>query len=303
MPHQQWTTEQIPDQTGKTILITGANSGLGREAATVLHRKGAHVVLAVRDPDKGREAAAAIRCGAAPLDVMRLDLADLDSIRRFAQDFRSRHGHLHVLMNNAGVMMPTRREETKDGHELQFGTNHLGHFALTAQLLDLLAATPGSRVVTQSSLMHRMTSGLDFNDLDGTKSYRKTLAYANSKLCNLYFAYELDRRLKALNLPVLSVATHPGYSATNLQRTSGPVVAVLNKVVAQSAAMGTLPILQGATDPTLVGGEFLGPVGWGGMRGYPRISPSSDLSYDLEASRRLWEVSEAMTGVVFPFGG
>lgn len=303
MNHKTWTAERIPDQTGRTILITGANSGLGLEAARILHGKGARLVLAVRDLKKGREAAASfLGHGTAP-DVLPLDLADFDSIRRFVQEFRSRHGQLHVLMNNAGVMMPRRREETKDGHELQFGTNHLGHFSLTGRLLDLLVATPGSRVVTQSSIMHRMTSGLDFGDLDGARTYRRTTAYANSKLCNLYFAYELDRRMKARGIPVLSVASHPGYSATNLQRTSGPVVAMLNKVVAQSAAMGTLPVLQGATDPSLVGGEFLGPLGWGGMRGYPRISSSSGLSRDLEAARRLWEVSEAMTGVVFPFGG
>ncbi|MFT4946621.1 MAG: NAD(P)-dependent dehydrogenase (short-subunit alcohol dehydrogenase family) [Natronomonas sp.] len=304
-----WTTSAIPDQSGKVVVITGANSGLGYEATKALAEKGAHVVMACRSIDRGESARDSIReqFPAASLSVRGLDLASLDSIHSFAEEFTSEHDSLDVLCNNAGVMaLP--REETEDGFEMQFGVNHLGHFALTGQLLDVLETTSGrSRVVTHSSGVHERGQ-VDFGDLQSEDSYNKWDAYAQSKLANLLFAYELDRRLDSAGANVLSTACHPGYAATNLQR-SGPeqsgsrlrlaMMRVANAVLAQSAEAGALPMLYAATHGGVTGREYVGPGGLANMRGAPEVQESSERSYDEETAERLWEVSEELTGVEF----
>ncbi|HLK12357.1 MAG TPA: oxidoreductase [Candidatus Binatia bacterium] len=301
-----WTAGDIPSQAGKTFVVTGANGGLGYETALQLAAHGAHVVLACRDVAKGQRAAAAIAAEhpSASLAVHELDLADLQSIRRFADAVRAALPALHGLCNNAGVMaLPYRR--TADGFEMQFGTNHLGHFALTGLLLDRLRATPGARVVTVSSNAHKLGT-MRWDDLQGTRRYRKWSAYAQSKLANLLFAYELQRRLAASGAALASVACHPGYAATNLQ-TAGPrlqgsalgeaLMALGNRLFAQSAAMGALPTLYAATAPDVRGGDYIGPDGFAEQWGHPTKVRSSARSRDPAAQRRLWEISEQLTGV------
>jgi NAD(P)-dependent dehydrogenase (short-subunit alcohol dehydrogenase family) len=265
-----WTAAAMPDLAGRTIVVTGGNSGIGYEAALELARKGAHVVLACRDASRGRSAAAAIESALpqASLEVMELDLASLASIHAFAEAFQGRHPSLDVLCNNAGVMaIPYRR--THDGFEMQLGTNHLGHFALTGLLLDRLLATDAARVVTVSSTAHRF-GRMRFDDLHWESGYRKWRAYGQSKLANLLFAYELQRRLDAVGARCISVACHPGYAATNLQlagpRMQGSSVmeslsSLANRVFAQSAAMGALPTLCAAVSPDVRGGDYIGPDG------------------------------------------
>ncbi|SFL56406.1 hypothetical protein SAMN04487950_4233 [Halogranum rubrum] len=306
-----WTADAMPDCSGKTVVVTGANSGLGLEASRAFAAKGAHVVLACRSTDRGEDARREILTEHpdASLEVRELDLADLASVRSFATDFTDDYDDLHVLCNNAGVMATPYRT-TKDGFELQFGVNHLGHFALTGQLLETLAQTPGeTRVVSTSSGAHRM-GDIDFEDLQHQHSYSKWGAYGQSKLANLLFAYELDRRLSVADVDVTSVAAHPGYAATNLQL-RGPemegadvqerLMAVANKVVAQSAAMGALPILYAATAEDVRGGDYIGPDGLGEMRGYPTKVASNDKSYDMQLADDLWDVSEGLTDVHYDF--
>ena len=300
----KWTSEQIPDQSGRTAVVTGANSGLGLVTTRELARAGAQVVLACRNTDKGEAAAAGIRADVpeARIDVIALDLANLAFVHEFAQRFRSDHDTLDLLINNAGVMAPPRRE-TADGFELQFGTNHLGHFALTAQLIEAMAGQGDPRVVTVSSGGHRM-GRIDFDNLQRTKGYHRWGAYGQSKLANLLFAFELDRRLRAAGSPIRSVAAHPGYAATNLQTAAPPLVdrlvmKVSNRLIAQSAEMGALPQLYAATYPGLEGGTYVGPDGIGEQRGYPEPVGSSGRARDEEVARRLWEVSEELTGVPF----
>ena len=298
-----WTTEDIPDQSGRTAVVTGANSGLGAATARELARKGATVVLACRNTAKGDEAAAAIRDAApgARVEVAKLDLADLASVRAFAA---AQTAPLDVLVNNAGLMAPPRRT-TKDGFELQLGTNHLGHFALTGLLLDRLRAGDAPRVVTLSSGAHRMGK-IAFDNLQGERRYFRWNAYGQSKLANLLFMRELDRRARAAGLPITSVAAHPGYSATNLQTASPPavdraVMAVLNRVVAQDADHGALPTMYAATVAGLPGGSYVGPDGRGELRGAPALVSMSGRASDPETARKLWEVSEELTGVTYAF--
>jgi NAD(P)-dependent dehydrogenase (short-subunit alcohol dehydrogenase family) len=301
-----WTVERIPDLSGKTILVTGGNSGIGYEAARQFARKGAHVVLACRDVQKGRAAGDAITSehSQSSVEAMKLDLASLASVRAFAEAYQTRHETLDVLCNNAGVMaLPYRR--TADGFEMQFGTNHLGHFALTGLLLDVVLRTPGARVVTVSSGAHRM-GRMRFEDLQWERGYWRWAAYAQSKLANLLFAYELQRRLKNAQAAVISVACHPGWAATNLQF-AGPRMAgspvmewlawLLNRLVAQNAEMGALPTLYAATAPGVRGGDYIGPDGLGEMRGYPTKVQSSRRSCDRKAAEHLWQISEKLTGV------
>ncbi|MEA2334347.1 MAG: hypothetical protein QOG40_837 [Solirubrobacteraceae bacterium] len=292
----------LPDQRGRTAVITGANSGIGLEAARELARAGAHVVMACRDTTKGDAAAHAIRkeLPSAELEVAALDLASLDSVRAFAG--RYPHERLDLLINNAGVMAPPYTK-TIDGFELQFATNHLGHFALTGLLLDKLLATPRARVVTVSSTAHKM-GRIDFEDLQSERSYRRWGAYGQSKLANLLFCFELDRRLQATDADLLSVAAHPGYSATNLQFAATPsrierlASVVLNRVYAQSAERGAAPTLYAAT-ADIPGGSFVGPDGFQEMRGEPRIVKSTRAARDPETALRLWALSEQLTGVHF----
>lgn len=300
----KWTAEQIPDQTGRTAVVTGANSGLGLVTAKELARHGASVVLACRNAEKAQGAAAEVRAAApgATVVVEALDLGSLDSVRAFAQRFRDGHETLDLLINNAGVMAPPRRT-TADGFELQFGTNHLGHFALTGLLLDRLQATSGARVVTLSSGAHRIGK-LAFDDLQGERRYSRWRWYGQSKLANLMFALELDRRLRAAGSQLRSVAAHPGYAATNLQSAVAPAVDGLimkvgNALFAQSAEMGALPQLYAATAPGVAGGDFIGPDGLGEQRGHPTVVHGSRASADAAAAARLWEVSEDLTGVAY----
>lgn len=308
MTTQAWTYDHIPDQHGRLALVTGGNSGIGYEAALALAGRGAQVLLAVRSAQRGQEAAARIRRThpQAAVEVVELDLASLASVRRLAESLLQRRAGLDLLINNAGVMaLPYRR--TADGFEMQFGTNHLGHFALAGLLLPALLATPGARVVNVSSMMH-MRGRIDFDNLDGARGYQRYAAYGQSKLANLLFTYELQRRLAAADAGVLSVACHPGYAATNLQvagpRMEGQRLAerlseLANRIFAQSAAMGALPTLYAAVAPDLRGGEYVGPSGALNMRGYPAVQRSSPRSYDQAVARRLWQVSEQLTGVAY----
>ena len=298
-----WTTTDIPDQTGRTAVITGANTGLGYETASALAAKGAHVVLAVRNTEKGQAAADLIarRTPGASVAVQELDLTSLASIHATAEALRSTHDGIDLLINNAGVMM-TPKGTTKDGFELQFGTNHLGHFALTGLLLDHIVAVPGSRIVTVSSVGHRFArNGIRFDDLQWEKDYSRVGAYGQAKLANLMFTYELQRRL--LGTETIAAAAHPGGSRTELTRNLPGLVVAVNKVLErlyQGADMGALPQLRAATDPGVVGGQYYGPDGFGEQRGYPVVVASSRVSHDVRAQKRLWTVSEELTGVTFP---
>ena len=300
-----WTTADLPDQAGQTVVVTGANSGVGLEAAREFAGAGAHVVLACRRVDAAeaaREEIAADHPGAS-LTVRELDLADLASVRAFAAWAADTLGPIDVLCNNAGVMAIPRRE-TADGFEQQFGVNHLGHVALTGLLFEQVRAAPDPRVVTQSSGAH-IRADIDFEDLHGEASYDKWAAYAQSKLANLLFAYELDRRYD----DVTSVGCHPGYAATNLQY-RGPeaegsqlrwlVMKVANTVLAQSASAGALPMLYAATADDVEGGDYVGPGGLLNARGPPEIQESAGRSHDEATAERLWRVSVEATGVEFP---
>jgi NAD(P)-dependent dehydrogenase (short-subunit alcohol dehydrogenase family) len=295
-----WTADDIPDQSGRLAVVTGANSGLGRITAIELARHGAEVVVASRNVEKGEAAAGEVRAVARGPEprVRELDLSSLDSVRSFAGEFAD--GRLDLLVNNAGVMM-TPRQTTSDGFELQLGTNHLGHFALTGLLLDALQRAGAARIVTVSSNEHR-GGKLDFDNLQLEHDYSPRGSYQRSKLANAVFAVELDRRLRAAGSSVISVFAHPGYSATNLQ-SSGPTgvakaaMAISNRVFAQSAERGTLPSLYAATAPGVQGGEYYGPGGFQEMRGYPTKVEAIPAAYDPVIAASLWEASEELTGV------
>lgn len=299
---RRWTAADIPDQSGRLAVVTGANSGLGLITARELARAGAEVVIACRNLDKGEAAASSIRADVpdAALNVRELDLADLGSVERFATTLGAEHESVDLLINNAGVMAPPRRL-TADGFESQFGTNHLGHFALTGRLLGMLLAASSPRVVTLSSGAHRM-GWMRFDDLQGERRYNNWLAYGQSKLANLMFCFELQKRASAADADLRSVAAHPGYAATNLQFAGprwweGGIMRVTNTFLAQSAEMGALPTLYAAVDPDLSGGSFVGPNGFAEQRGYPHVVTAAGRAYDEDAWRRLWEVSEELTGV------
>ena len=297
-----WTAKDIPDQSGRYAIVTGANSGLGLVTARELARAGASVVMACRNPDKGHAAIEQVRAAVpdAQVQLEELDLASLESVRGFAERYKATHDGLDLLINNAGVMAPPRRR-TADGFELQFGTNHLGHFLLTTLLLDSMEGREDARVVTLSSTAHKM-GRIAFDNLNGDRHYFRWFAYGQSKLANLLFALELDRRLRAQGSTVKSLAAHPGYAATNLQSAAPPLVdrvvmKVSNAVIAQSDDMGALPTLFAATQPGLAGGTFVGPDGPGEQRGYPTIVKPSGRARDEDSARRLWQVSEELTGV------
>lgn len=303
-----WTAEDVPDVSDSTVVVTGANTGLGLEATQVLAANGAEVVMACRSLDRGEEAAEEVQAESpdADVEVRELDLGSLDSVEEFAEGFAADHDELDVLMNNAGVMA-VPRQETEDGFELQLGVNHLGHFALTGRLLDDILEAEGTRVVTVSSGAHR-SGEIDFEDLHGEDEYTKWGAYGQSKLANLLFALELQRRFEAADEDAVSVACHPGYASTDLQR-RGPEqegsklklwgMKLLNKVVAQSAERGVLPQLYAAVSEDIEGGEYVGPGGFKKMRGYPEVQQPSDRARDEDTAERLWEVSEELTGVEY----
>jgi NAD(P)-dependent dehydrogenase (short-subunit alcohol dehydrogenase family) len=300
----RWTAARITDQSGRTFVVTGANSGLGFETARQLAAHGGRVVLAVRNQAKGRDAVARLTAAvpSATVESRALDLSDLDSVRDFADAIQRDGIAVDVLVNNAGVMFPPRRL-TRQGFESQFATNHLGHFALTGLLFDTIRRGPDPRVVTVSSNLHKGGS-IHFDDLTGERSYSPRAFYQQSKLANVLFGLELDRRVRAAGIPVRSVLAHPGYSATNLQ-SSGPtglgkqLMKVSNRLVAQSAAMGALPELYAAVDPAAESGRFYGPGGFREMRGYPAEVQPAAAATNEETARRLWDVSEQLTGVTW----
>ena len=297
-----WDAKDIPDQSGRTAVVTGANSGLGLVTARELARAGARVVMACRNLDKGHAAVDEVRAAVpeARVQLEGLDLASLASVRDFAERFRATHDGLDLLIDNAGVMAPPRRR-TADGFELQFGTNHLGHFALSTALLETMEGREDARVVTLSSTAHKI-GRINFDNLGGDRHYFRWNAYGQSKLANLLFALELDRQLRDAGSTVKSLAAHPGYAATNLQSAGPPLVDRLvmvasNAVIAQSDEMGALPTLYAATQPGLEGGTYIGPDSFREQRGHPTIVQPSRRARDPETARRLWEVSERLTAV------
>jgi NAD(P)-dependent dehydrogenase (short-subunit alcohol dehydrogenase family) len=306
----RWAAASMPGQHGRTVLVTGANSGIGFHQALELARRGAHVLLASRDADRGRAARAAIlrELPAAMVELVQLDLADLDSVRRLAGQLLDRAGGLDLLINNAGVMAVPHRRTTAQGFELQFGTNHLGHFALTGRLLPALLRRRGSRVVTVSSLNHR-GGAIRLEDLQSEHSYGPWRAYNQSKLANALFTLELDRRLRKAAAGTLSVGAHPGYSHTELQY-RGPrlggggilarAMGLATRFAGQPAVRGALPVLRAATDPQAEGGDYYGPGGPGEFRGFPRKVHYAKTAHDEQLAGRLWQASEALTGVTFP---
>ncbi|MCP5094557.1 MAG: SDR family NAD(P)-dependent oxidoreductase [Chloroflexi bacterium] len=305
---EAWTTANMPDLAGKVIIVTGANSGIGFEAAKEFARKGAQTILACRSMDKAQVALAEIQAEIpnASAEIMQLDLASLASVRQFAAAFKEKYDELDVLVNNAGIMM-VPYGTTEDGFERQFGTNHLGHFALTGLLLDLLVSTPNARVVNVSSTGHR-AGRMDFDNLmyvDGD-GYSPMRAYGRSKLANLLFTYELQRRFTAAGINAIATAAHPGGSNTNLGNHLGNqgVLKFFRPVVErlmQSAAMGALPTIRAATDPGAAGGDYFGPGGRMEQAGYPILVQSNAASHNVADAKQLWAVSEELTAVATQF--
>jgi len=293
-----WTLKNLPDQTGRVVIVTGANTGIGFETAAAFAARNAEVILACRSVAKATDAMTRIRARTplAKLRFIELDLASLDSIARFATTFREQHARLDLLINNAGVMIPPLGY-TADGFELQFGCNHLGHFALTGRLIDLLEATPGARVVNVSSIMHKR-GAIDFENLAAERDYDKSRAYAQSKLANLLFTRELQKRLREAGSKVIVTAAHPGWTSTDLQR-HALLFRLLNPFFSQAPPQGALPTIRAAVDESATGGEYFGPRGWFETRGLPEHAEMTATAKDDVVARRLWEVSERLTGVSF----
>ncbi len=292
------------DLAGKTVIITGGGSGIGFEAAKYLSGNGTKVIIAVRTPSKGEIAIKRIKeeFPEADISMMHIDLANLKSVRQFAKEFSEKHEELDILINNAGIMIPPYTK-TADGFELQFGVNHLGHFALTGLLLPLLESTKGSRVVTVSSIANRGAS-IYFDNLDGSKGFSTINYYRQSKYSNLLFGMELNNRLRKINSETISIVCHPGVSATNLfmrgsDKESGQILNFFVKIFAQPASKGALPSIFAATNDSLKGGEYIGPDGFMNMRGNPVISSEGSKRFDSEIATKLWKISEELTGVAY----
>ena len=300
-----WTAEHIPDLTAKVAIVTGANTGIGYEMARALARKRATVILACRNRDKGEAAVRQIRqeYPEAKAELLRVDLSELASVRRFADEFTSHYDRLDILINNAAIMRPPFKK-TPDGFESQFAINHLAHFALTGLLLDLIICNPRARVVTASSWGHSF-GVIDFDNLNAEKAYDPGMAYAHSKLANILFTYELQRRFESAGVDAIAAAVHPGWTATNLpngwattnQPVSWRIIRALNPLIGQKPEMGALPMLYAATAPDAQGGAYYGPRGWLELRGCPAKVRSSDRSYDAAVAAKLWTVSEELTGM------
>ena len=301
-----WTEKDVPDESGRVAIVTGSNTGLGYDTARVLAARGARVVMAVRDTAKGDAAAARIRelSKGAEVTVHELDLGSLASVRAAAAELAAAHPRIDLLINNAGVMYPPK-QNTADGFELQFGTNHLGHFALTGLLLKNLLGVDGSRVVAVASIAHNIRAKIDFADLQWeTSRYDRVASYGQSKLANLMFTYDLQRRLAAAKAKTIAVAAHPGVAATELVRhvpgAGLPGVSWLSGRLLNTSELGALPTLRAATDPAVRGGQYYGPDGFRELRGYPKLVTSNAQSHDTAAQERLWTVSEELTGVTYP---
>ena len=301
-----WTINDIPDLKDKSIIVTGGNSGLGYESVKAFASKGAKVILASRSLEKGEDAKKSIlkEVTDAEIIVMRLDLGDLESVRDFAANYRKSYNSLHILLNNAGIMM-TPYFLTEDGYEGQFGTNHLGHFALTGLLIDILNKTENSRIVNVSSMAHKQGrmdfDKLQFNDGNG---YSPTKAYGRSKLSNLLFTYELQRKLESSGSKTISLAAHPGVATTNLARHLEnkfifKILYPIFKCISQDQLMGALPQIRASVDPQVKGGQYYGPDGKREMKGYPVIVESNELSHNSSDAAILWEISEKLTGIKY----
>jgi len=306
MKKENWTTENIPDLTGKVIIVTGGNSGLGYESVKAFAEKGAEVILASRSVEKGELAKKEIGEVKGNISVLKLDLMDFSSIKSFALKFKEKYKRLDVLLNNAGIMT-TPYFLTKDGLEAQIGTNHFGHFALTGLLFGLIKNTPGSRIVNVSSMAHKQGK-MDFNNLlfENGKGYSPIKSYGRSKLANLLFTYELQRRIEANGIKSIAVAAHPGVSNTNLARYLEDklifkILMPLMSPFIQEQDMGSLPEIRASVDEKVKGGDYYGPDGFNEMKGFPVLVKSNEASHNLEDAGKLWEVSEKITGVSFQF--
>jgi NAD(P)-dependent dehydrogenase (short-subunit alcohol dehydrogenase family) len=295
----KWNTNNIPNQKGKIVVITGATSGLGKEATRVFAQKNATVIMAVRNTQKGDQVAAEIKklVPEVKIEVRKLDLGSLSSVKSFSEQILADYNCLDILINNAGVMM-CPFSKTEDGFEIQMGTNHLGHFALTGLLMPLLKNTKGARIVATSSIAH-LQGNIDFEDINWEKrKYNTTKAYSDSKIANLYFAYELARKLKDNpNAPVVTAA-HPGYTKTELQR-HNLFWRIMNPIMGQEVGQGALPTLRAGTDIQAKGGDYFGPSGFQELKGAPIVVKSNKMSHNMANAKRLWEVSEKLTGVNF----
>jgi len=306
MSNTIFTSNNLPDLSGKTIIVTGGNSGLGAESVKVFAEQGAQIVMAVRSIEKGEEVKSTFLkvCDDLAIDVMQLDLTNLQSIKSFAQQFKAKYTKLDILLNNAGIMIPPY-QTTTDGFESQMGTNHMGHFALTGLLMDVLSKTPGARVVNVSSIAHKMGK-MDFNNLmyEGGKNYNATKAYGRSKLANLLFTFELQRYFEKNKIQAISVAAHPGVSQTNLFKFAADAwyakfLLPVFKLMIQSSRMGAMPQIYASIADNVKGGEYYGPGGLREMWGYPTLVKAKDEAYNTNDARQLWEVSEKLTGVKF----
>ena len=301
----KWSEHDVPDQSGRVVVVTGSNTGLGFDTARIFAERGAQVILAVRNVDKGEAACEAIRLSVPDADVstQRLDLVSLESVRTASAELRATHPRIELLINNAAVAFPPKTT-TPDGFELQFGTNHLGHFALTGLLLENMLDVDGARVVVVASLDHKLGGAIHFDDLQWDRRYNSALAYAQSKLANLMFCYAFHRRLVNAGAPLLTVTAHPGYTKSDLFRNMGKPIRVMQKFgdrfIGQDPAKGALPQLYAATMPDVQGGQYWGPDGFLEMAGYPTLVRSNRKSYDQQAQERLWTVSEELTGVTYP---
>lgn len=301
MAQQVWESSSMMDQSGKIVIITGSNSGLGLEEARVLSGKTAVVVMAARNMEKSEKAVKKIKKDFPSADVrpMHLDLADLASVAAFAENFKASFSRLDLLINNAGIMAPPFGK-TKNGFELQMGTNHLGHFALTGRLMGMMRSTPGSRIINVSSIAHKM-GNINFDDFHWEKRrYKKWKAYGDSKLANLYFTFGLQKRLEKVKSPVIAATAHPGWTHTDLQRHS-LFASTLNHFFAQTIPMGILPTLYAATQKDVRGGDFIGASGFMEMRGYPGKMTPAKRAKDPGPAETLWNLSEILTGVKFEF--
>jgi len=303
---ENWTVSDIPDQSGKVVIITGANSGIGYESARELTRKGAEVIVASRDPIKADWAISKIRkeIPEAKLKFIEVDLASLKSIRKFTEVFKANYDRLDILLNNAGIML-IPYGKTHDGFENTVGVNHLGHFALTGLLMDRLSSTPGARVVSVASNAH-YAGEMDFDNLlfENGHEYAPMKAYGRSKLANLLFTYELQRRFKSRDYDVIALAAHPGIAATSLANhlffnLISWLIQPLMKMIFQSSAMGALPSIRAAVDPEAQGGQYYGPAGKGEKSGYPIIVDSNPASKNEKDARTLWQISEELTGIKY----